>query len=149
MSRAEWIGGIAELLPPAVGNTKQDVRNMSARITNEPRVKILTDDASTKIMTMSAMLATCTIGIKVRHKTRWYSNPTVNAASFDSAYKLEMVQCVIEPAATMARRIVRGEIVAGIDMLAGVSVASTDTNDLSNVSQLVNLKACMIAMQRP
>ena len=43
-----------------------------------------------------------------------------------------MVQCVIEPAAKMARRLVKGKIVAGIDMLAGVTVASTDTNDLSD-----------------
>ena len=36
LSRAEWIGWIAELLPPAVGNTKQDVRNMSTNTFYSP-----------------------------------------------------------------------------------------------------------------
>ena len=74
VTKGDWTGEIAKLLPSGRKNTKQNVTNILSIITSESRALIITDGGACKKMLISDALEKCMFGSKIQYKTRRFRN---------------------------------------------------------------------------
>ena len=93
VTKGDWTGEIAKLLPSGRKNTKQNVKSIPSIITSEPRALIITDGGVFKKMLVSDALETCIFGSKMQYKTRRFRNKSEKVSHFELNHKLPILNC--------------------------------------------------------